>query len=72
MYASKARSAIYLREGDEKPLLTLDAFSRFSEHAPNARKIWLDTLNGLSEDSLREWVERVPPDILSRTSEEFV
>jgi len=72
MYASRARSAIYFRTGDAKPLLTLDAFSRFSEYSTNARKIWLDKLKGLSEDSLRECVERVPPDILSRRSAEFV
>jgi len=72
VYASRARSAIYLGTEDAKPLLTLDAFSRFSEHAPNARRIWLDKLKGLSEDSLRECVERVPPNILSRSSAEFV
>lgn len=72
MYAIKARSAIYLGRNDAKPLSTLDAFSRFSEHATNARKIWLDKLQGLSEDSLRECVERVPSDILSRSSAEFV
>ena len=72
MYGRRARSAIYLRTGDKEPLLTLDAFSRFSEYATNARKIWLDILKGLSEDSLRECVERVPPDILSRSSAEFV
>ncbi len=72
MYGSRARSAIYLGTEDVKPLLTLDAFSRFSEHAPNARKIWLDKLNSLSEDSLRECVECVPADILSRNSAEFV
>jgi len=72
MYGRRARSAIYLRTGDKKPLLTLDAFSRFSEHATNARRIWLDKVKGLSEDSLRECVERVPPDILSRSSAEFV
>jgi len=72
MYASRAPSAIYLGTEDRKPLLTLDAFSRFSEHATNAKRIWLDKLEGLSEDSLRECVERVPLDILSRSSAEFV
>lgn len=72
MYASRAPSAIYLGTEDRKPLLTLDAFSRFSDHAPNARKIWLDKLNGLQEDSMRECVGRVPSDILSRSSAEFV
>lgn len=71
-YAQRASSAIYLKEGDNKPLSTLDAFVELSNYAPNARDIWLDKLRDIAEDSLKECISRIPRSILSYKSDEFV
>lgn len=71
-YAQRAISAIYLKEGDNKPLSTLDAFVELSNYAPNARDIWLDKLRDIAEDSLKECISRIPRSILSYKSDEFV
>lgn len=72
IYAQRASSAIYLHTGDDKPLSTLAAFVELTKYAPNAKKIWLDKLRDITEDSFKDCISRIPESILSRQSGEFV
>jgi len=71
-YANKARSAIYLNVDDKKALPTIEAFIEFSKHSTEARKVWLDKLAGIVDDTLIKLVKRVPRERLSTESAEFV
>jgi hypothetical protein len=71
-YAQRASSAIYLKEKDDKPLPTLNAFIELSNHAPKAKKIWLDKLGDITDDSLKGCIDRIPKSLLSCRSGEFV
>jgi len=71
-YAAKAISAVYASADDNRPLSTIDAFIRFSEHCPEAGKAWLDRLRDTTEDSFAEIVARVPRERLSEGSGRFV
>jgi len=71
-YAQRASSAIYLKEGDDKPLSTLNAFIELSNHALEAKEIWLDKLGDITDDSLKGCIDRIPKSLLSCMSGEFV
>jgi len=71
-YAQRASSPIYLKEGDDKPLLTFDAFIELCNQAPEAKEIWLDKLGNITDDSLKGCIGRIPKNLLSCTSGEFV
>jgi hypothetical protein len=70
-YANKARSAIYRDSREKKPLLTLDAFECFSSRTLKGKGVWLDKLNQIKDDSLRDAPERIPPQILGDDAREF-
>lgn len=71
-YALKARSAMYLNEQASKPMLLIKSFVEFARHAPRAKKVWLDKLAEISDDSLEKCVNRVPEGCLNDKSKEFV
>lgn len=70
-YLQKARSAIYQRSSDTKPLSPLDAFRAFAKKRPKAAQAWLDRLDSLSPDELRESVDAVPSQIMSEAERAF-
>jgi hypothetical protein len=56
--AAKARSALYLKEGEAKPLPMLDAFRAWAQacHCDG----WLDRLETIDEGAIKELIGRVP------------
>ncbi len=68
---SKARSAIYANEADAKPLSLIDAFRAASSLNPQASKIWLEKLENVTIDSVKEIFERIPEERISDVSKEF-
>lgn len=71
-YADRARSALYLSESDEKPLLTSEAFRCFAEYDDSAANAWLRRLEEISEADIRIIVRGVPPSRMSDATADFV
>ena len=70
-YVEKARSAIYLKESDRKPLTTLEAFKLACADNPTAAKAWLRKLSDVSLEAVYNVLSRVPPERMTPTSVEF-
>lgn len=70
-YVQKARSAIYLKESDSKPLTTLEAFRLAGTDNPTAGKAWLRKLSDVSLEAVYNILSRVPRDRMTATSVEF-
>ena len=70
-YCNRARSAIYLTDADATPLLTIDAFNEFAKGC-SSKNLWLDKLSKISDDSLKDCVEKVPSNIISSDSKSFI
>jgi hypothetical protein len=58
VHRPRARSALYLNAGDARPLGLIEAFVAWSERA-NA-KPWLDALDSVREDEIRQLMARLP------------
>ena len=69
--SSKARSAIYANQTDAKPLTLIEAFQAASSHNPNASKIWLERLENVTINAVREVFERIPEQLISDAAKEF-
>lgn len=59
-FASRARSALYRDSEDRKPLSLVNAFIEASRISPIASKYWIDRLNGIDENQVRDVVGRIP------------
>lgn len=70
-YCEKAASAIFPTDEAIKPLSTIGAFNEFAKEC-STKKFWLDKLSKISDDVLRNCVEKVPSVIISSESREFV
>jgi hypothetical protein len=70
-YAAKGRSAIFGNEADTKPLSLIDAFQAASTHNPQASKIWLDKLESVTIEKIKEVFERLPGERATDTAKEF-
>lgn len=70
-YAAKARSAIYMERGDEKSLLTIEAFQKFAELNELAATAWLDRLSGVDRSGIKAIIDEVPPKCMSRIAKQF-
>ncbi len=64
-FASRARSAFYASPADNRTLGTLDAFDRVAQTAPEAAKIWLQTIKGVTRKEIETIVQEVPPNRMS-------
>lgn len=71
MYATKGRSAIFGNENDKKPLPLIEAFQAASQHNPDASKIWLEKLENVTIEEVREIFDRVPDERISDIAKEF-
>jgi len=69
-YCSRARSALYLNDEDLTPLSTFDAFNEFTKEC-STKNFWLDRLSKISDNALKDCVERVPADIIGSESLKF-
>ena len=70
-FASRARSAFYGSPQDERPLGTVEAFQAFHEAAPEAGKIWLDRLEGVTSGETEAIVWEVPPARMTTITRRF-
>ena len=70
-YAEKCTSAIYAGIEDTKPLKTFDAFCQAALGYPDAARVWLDNLAGVSNNDTLELFERIPTHCISQTAIEF-
>lgn len=69
--SSKARSAIYKNETDVRPLTLIEAFRIASSHNPEASKIWLEKLENVTIETVKELFERIPETLISDAAKEF-
>ena len=67
----KARSAIYRNENNAKPLTLIEAFRAASSRNPDASKIWLEKLENVTINDVKEIFERIPEERISEVSKEF-
>jgi hypothetical protein len=70
-YVEKARSAIYGRKADTKPLSTIDAFLLAARKRPAAARFWLDRLQRITRSDCRAIFDQIPAGEISATASEF-
>lgn len=73
-YVAKARSAMYPSvAGDERPkaMLGIELFSQIAKIAPVAARAWVERLNAVESETIRNVIDRIPDDHMSEISREF-
>ena len=70
-YITKARSAIYAKKSDNKPILTLEAFQQFGQKRPEAAKFWLQRLSDISAQQCEAVFMKIPETEITKTTIEF-
>jgi len=70
-FAQRGRSAFYLREADNQPLLTLDAFLAFGKRSSVAKDSWLKQLLAVNRERMWGILEQVPQERMSPVCKEF-
>jgi len=70
-FAARARSGFYGTAGANRPLTTFEAFGSFSSAAPEAGKIWLARLAGVTSAEVEGIVREVPPNRMSAVTRRF-
>lgn len=70
-YVEKARSAIYAKEGDKRPLTTFAAFAEAANWDRMAACVWLDRLAGIEQGAMLSVFERIPKERISPVAIEF-
>lgn len=71
-YAERARSALYLRPGDARPLHPIDAFREGLRYVSDgAKRAWISRLRGLEDATLKGIVQRVPSSCMTEPAQRF-
>lgn len=70
-YAKKARSAIYLKKAEPKPLSTVGVFNKAAVRRPNGARLWKEMLGDISKQQCLAIFERIPATEISETAIEF-
>ena len=70
-YVERARSAFYLMSNSSKPLSTIDAFQKAASKRPEAARLWLKQLEGISSSDTRSILERIPKTEITEVAIEF-
>lgn len=70
-FASRARSAFYASPSDTRTLGTVEAFRIMAQAAPEAAKIWLETIRGVTRKEIEAIVQEVPPNRMSEVARRF-
>jgi hypothetical protein len=70
-YIEKARSAIYLKKSEQKPLLTLVVFKQLATKRPESARLWLQRLGDISPEQCQNVFNRIPPSEISETAIKF-
>ncbi len=70
-YIEKCDSALYDKEEDQKPLTTLDAFSLAASCSPNGAKAWIEQLNKISTEQIKDVFQQFPDGWITEPTIEF-
>lgn len=70
-YATRTRSALFLKKEDPKPLLTTDAFLAAAAYCPTGKNYWLQRLSTLNDEKIREVLYDIPDDFISEPARKF-
>lgn len=70
-YVERARSAFYLTPNSSRPLSTIDAFQEAASKRPEAARVWLKQLEGISSSDTRSILERIPKAEVTEVAIEF-
>jgi len=70
-YAQKARSAIYLKKAETKPLSTIDVFNNAAVRRRNGAKLWREMLGDISKQQCLAIFERIPATEINETAIEL-
>jgi excisionase family DNA binding protein len=70
-YVVRAKSALYLKQTDKNPMLTIDAFREAAKIRKNAARIWLTQLENINNKDLTRIFEKVPEEVMSSISKQF-
>ena len=70
-YASRARSSIYAKKDDLKPLSTIDAFRQAAAKSPKAASFWLTRLLAVTDEDCCAIFNEIPSNEASPIAREF-
>lgn len=70
-FAIRARSALFESQDDNKPLLTIDAFSSAASKTSKLSEYWLGKLAGVEDDGVAEIIDRLPLEFTSVPARDF-
>jgi excisionase family DNA binding protein len=70
-YVNKARSALYKKQSDDFPMLTIDAFKEAAKIREKAAIVWLKRLDSVMKKDITGILEKVPREVMSEISKEF-
>lgn len=70
-FATKARSAFFADPSQKKAMLTVDAWCAFAQLAPDAARIWQESLRQVTPEAVDGLIEQVPPKRMSPACREF-
>jgi hypothetical protein len=70
-YVERAASAFYESSTAEKPMSTLEAFSRAMRRSPKAAEFWIERLSRVSTDETRALFDRIPRHLISEVAAQF-
>lgn len=70
-YVTKARSAIYRRKTDDKPLPTIDVFFLAQKKRPEAARYWLNRLELITQRDCKNIFRKIPSTEIDRIAIQF-
>lgn len=70
-FVQRARSAFYETSDSDRPMLTLDAFHAFGDHAPQSRDTWIQRLGLITEPDVWRIIDQIPENRMSDICKEF-
>jgi hypothetical protein len=70
-YAAKARSALYLHQGDKRALAPIDAFRIAAQARPNAGRTWLQALHAVEAERVASVFENLPDNRITHPARDF-
>lgn len=70
-FTRRARSALYARTDDARPLTTLEAWQAWASRVPAAARAWQQRLAAISQNRIAACLDAVPPDRMSTICRQF-
>jgi len=70
-FVKRARSELFEKSTDNKALFTIDAYYLSVKDRPAAHNHWINKLENLNEDIIRNIVNKVPNELMTHPAKEF-